>query len=469
MAKSLNQTEKSNGFIVIVEDESESLKAMKLALGKKGYHVEAFTNADEGIRFISGAPQEIDLVITDLRMPGTDGLTVLKETKKANAEISVILVTAYASVDSAVQAMKLGADDYLTKPIDLYEFRARVSKLMTNSNLNREVEMLNQRLDKQFGFDNIIGRSQPMEALFDKIRVVAGTNANVLLLGESGTGKELIANALHQHSQKRGQRFLPINCAAIPSDILESELFGHERGSFTGAVTRKIGKFELAANGTLFLDEIGDMNLDLQAKLLRVLENRELTRVGGSEPIHIHSRFLFATNRNLQEEVREGRFREDLYYRMNVVTLNIPPLWQRRDDIPLLVHYFIGKFNQEHGKQVADIDPVAMKRLTAYPWPGNIRELRNVVEHLVIFNRDGVISEKDFPDYLGRKEDIPVAVTIPVGMTMGQLEQEAIRQMLAHCGGNKTRAAELLDISLRTLQRKVKEMEGGDGDSDDES
>ena len=459
MAKHLNTTEESMGQVVIIEDESESRKAMRLALAKKGYHVEDFNDGAAGIEHIRRHSGDIDLVITDLRMPGTDGLTVLRETKKANEEIGIILVTAFASVDSAVEAMKLGADDYLTKPIDLYEFRARVSKLITNTSLNREVAMLQSRLDKQYGFENIIGKSAVMERLFEKVRVVAGTNANVLLLGESGTGKELFANALHQHSQKKGQRFLPINCAAIPSEILESELFGHERGAFTGAVTRKIGKFELAGNGTIFLDEIGDMNLDLQAKLLRVLENREFTRVGGSDMIRIQSRFVFATNRTLMEEVREGRFREDLYYRINVVTLQIPPLWQRKEDIPLLVKHFLGRFNEDHGKSVKELDPAAMKALCAYAWPGNIRELRNVMEHLVIFCKGDRITREDFPESLEQREDRPRSVTIPVGMTMGQLEQEAIRQMMAHCGNNKTRAAELLDISLRTLQRKVKEME----------
>jgi len=469
MAKSLNVAEQTAGYVVIVEDEAESRKAMSLALRKKQYHVESFSNGEEAVRHIRTNAGDIDLVITDLRMPGMDGLTVCRETKAANKEISVILATAYGSVETAVQAMKLGADDYLTKPVDLFEFRARVSKLIKNATLNREVQQLHSRLDKKFGFEQIIGNSAAMEKIFEKIRAVATTNANVLILGESGTGKELIANAIHQHSKMRQHRFLPINCAAIPSEILESELFGHERGAFTGAINRKIGKFEMASPGTIFLDEIGDMNLDLQVKLLRVLENREFMRVGGSELIKLNSRFLFATNTQLEEEVSAGKFREDLYYRMNVATLEIPPLRERTEDIPQLVNHYVTSFCQENGKSEPRLSAEVMQTLTQYHWPGNVRELKNVVENMIIFSTGDVIGKDLLPSSVTRRHDPPKGVTIPPGITMDALEREAIYQTLERVDGNKTRAAEVLCIGLRTLQRKLKEYEAGESSNEEDT
>lgn len=454
----LNGT-KHIGQIVIVEDEAESRKAMSLALRKKGYHVEDFDQGSDAIEYFRRHGDDIDLVITDLRMPGVDGIQVLQAAKEANNAISVILVTAFGSVDSAVEAMKLGADDYLTKPVDLFEFRARVSKLIQNAALNREVVMLQTRLDKKFGFDHIVGNSAAMERLFDRIRAVASTNANVLITGESGTGKELIANAIHQHSQKRSQRFLPINCAAIPSDILESELFGHERGAFTGAISRKIGKFETASQGTIFLDEIGDMSLDLQVKLLRVLENREFNRVGGSDLIRLNSRFLFATNKNLEEAVEKGEFREDLYYRINVVSLHIPPLRERREDIPLLANHYLRTFAETNRRKITSIAPDVMASFTNYAWPGNVRELKNVLENMVIFANEDILTKDLLPASLTKKPDLGRHLQFPVGFTMDELEREAIYQALEHTGNNKTRAAEALGIGLRTLQRKLKDYE----------
>jgi len=459
MAKSLNETEPTAGLVVIVEDESESRKAMSLALRKKGCHVEDFDNGGDAIRYLKGHIDEVDVVITDLRMPDVDGLTVARETKALNKDVSVIMVTAFGSVDSAVEAMKQGADDYLTKPIDLFEFRARVSKLLKSASLNREVAQLQSRLDKKYGFEQIIGQSAPMEKLFEQIKAVAATNANVLITGESGVGKELIANAIHQNSKMRSHRFLPINCAAIPADILESELFGHERGAFTGAVARKIGKFELASPGTLFLDEIGDMSLDLQVKLLRVLENREFMRVGGSELIRLQSRFLFATNMNLEEAVEQGEFREDLYYRINVITLRIPPLRERPEDIPPLVHHFLRQFCEEHNRPQIGIDGDAIAALQQARWPGNVRELRNVLENLVIFCDGNKITKSQLPSQWGRKAEPAGRFVTPLGMTMDELEREAILQTLDREGGNKTRAAETLGIGLRTLQRKLKDYE----------
>jgi len=462
MAKSLNVAEHTAGQVVIVEDEAESRKAMCMALRKKGYHVEDFGNGADAIAHIQANAADIDVVITDLRMPGVDGMTVTRETKAANEEISVILVTAFASVDSAVQAMKQGADDYLTKPIDLFEFRARVSKLFKSASLNREVSYLQTRLDKKFGFEGIIGQSAAMETVFDKIRAVAASSANVLILGESGTGKELIANALHQFSKMKNHRFLPINCAAIPAEILESELFGHERGSFTGAINRKIGKFEMASPGTVFLDEIGDMSIDLQVKLLRVLENRELMRVGGSEMIKLDTRFLFATNTKLEEAVREGRFREDLFYRINVISLAIPPLRERREDIPPLVQHYLTEVCRENDKPEPQIQPDVMDILLRYHWPGNVRELKNAIENMAIFCTSESLTMDLLPPTLTARQEAPGSFVIPPGLTMDDLEREAIYQTLERMGGNKTRAAEVLAIGLRTLQRKLKDYETGE-------
>ncbi len=459
MAQTRPLKEEIDGHVVIVEDEIESRKVMTLALSKKGYHVEAFGNGADAIKYIHSQTSIIDLVITDLRMPGVDGLTVLKETKQADQDMAVLLVTGYASVENAVEAMKLGADDYLTKPIDLFEFRARVHKLIKHKSLNREVDLLHKRLDKRFGFEQIIGKSRQMEQLFEMVRAVAATNANVLITGESGTGKELIANAIHQNSPKKDQRFLPINCAAIPSDILESELFGHERGAFTGAITRKIGKFEIATNGTIFLDEIGDMSVDLQVKLLRVLEQKEFMRVGGTETIRIGSRFVFATNCNLERAIEEGKFREDLYYRINVVSLKIPPLRERREDIAELVSHFVSEFATEHKKQVTDVAPDVMQALMSYGWPGNVRELRNLIENVIIFSKEDRITKDLLPTHIISRSDKNRRVAVPFGMTMSELEREAIYQTLDAVGGNKTRAAEVLEVGLRTLQRKLKDYE----------
>jgi DNA-binding NtrC family response regulator len=459
MAKSLNLNEENGASVVIVEDESESRKAMSTALRRKGYSVEDFSNGAEAIEFIQDQGADLDVVITDLRMPGVDGLQVLKAAKQAREDLNVILVTAFGSVDSAVEAMKLGADDYLTKPVDLFEFRARVQKLIRSSSLTREVENLQSRLDKKYGFEQIVGHSASMEKLFEKVRAVAATNANVLITGESGTGKELIANAIHQNSKQKNNRFLPINCAAIPADILESELFGHERGAFTGAVSRKIGKFETATQGTIFLDEIGDMSMDLQVKLLRVLENREFMRVGGSEVIKLGSRFVFATNKNLEEAIEEGEFREDLYYRINVVKLEIPPLRQRREDIPLLMHHYLREYSEANNKPVPEIAPDVMDILLNYPWPGNVRELKNVIENVAIFAGEGGVTKDLLPATLNRKPQPGKSLSIPPGMTMDELEKEAIYQTLELFDNNKTRAAEALNIGLRTLQRKLKDYE----------
>ncbi|MCG8457566.1 MAG: sigma-54 dependent transcriptional regulator, partial [Holophagales bacterium] len=335
--------------VLVIDDETGSRESMAIAIEKGGLGVRTFDDAAEALDFLAEAP-EVQVVVCDQRMPDMDGLAFIQETRKRGLAVSIVLVTGYGSIENAVEAMRIGADDYLTKPVDLYELRHRVTSLLERRGLEEEVSNLRQMLDKRYGFESIIGRSEAMERLFEKMRMVAPTRSNVLVVGESGTGKELVANAIHVNSPRAHERFLALNCGAIPHEILESELFGHERGAFTGAVSRKLGKFELAHRGTLFLDEIGELSPQLQVKLLRVLEERKIMRVGGQELIDVDFRLIAATHRALEDMVEDGDFREDLYYRLKVVTLQIPPLHARHGDIPLLVEHYLNELAEEHGR-----------------------------------------------------------------------------------------------------------------------
>jgi DNA-binding NtrC family response regulator len=464
-------------LVLVIDDETGSRESMAIAIEKAGLAVRTFDDARRALEFLE-ENEGVLLAVCDLRMPGMDGVAFLKEVRERKLDLGVILVTGYGSIESAVEAMRVGADDYLTKPVDLYELRKRVMNLVEKQRLQEEVSTLREMLDKRYGFESIIGRSGPMESLFERMKMVAPTRSSVLVIGESGTGKELVANALHRASPRRNERFLAINCGAIPSDILESELFGHERGAFTGAVTRKIGKFELAHRGTLFLDEISELYPELQVKLLRVLEERQVMRVGGSDLIDVDFRLIAATNRDLEREVSEGRFREDLYYRLKVVTLRIPPLRERPGDIQQLADHFLAHFCQEHGKPAKRIAPEALEILSRYPWPGNVRELRNVMESVVVFHQGDVIQPSDLPVEVressglaspGGAAQAAGAGSSPAGMagmvgstaeeprTMADIERQAILETLARTGGHRARAADVLGIGLRTLQRKLKE------------
>jgi len=434
---------------------------MAIAIEKSGLAVRTFDDARHALDFLAET-DSVRLAICDLRMPGTDGLAFLNEVRQKGYDIGVILVTAFGSIESAVEAMRVGADDYLTKPVDLYELRQRVTNLLENRRLREEVSELRQMLDKRYGFESIIGRSPAMEELFERMRMVAPTRSNVLIIGESGTGKELVANALHRASPRRDERFLAINCGAIPQDILESELFGHERGSFTGAVARKIGKFEMAHKGTLFLDEISELYPELQVKLLRVLEERQIMRVGGHDLLDVDFRLIAATNRDLEKEVAEGRFREDLYYRLKVVTLRIPPLRERGGDLTLLADHYLGMFCREHSKPPKRLALDALEVLSRYGWPGNVRELRNTMESVVIFHDGEEIRASDLPPELRGGGAAPAAsapVQAPQGTprTMEEIERQAILETLQRTGGRRAEAAQLLNIGLRTLQRKLKD------------
>ena len=449
-------------LILVIDDETGSRESMAIALEKAGVQVRTFDDAAKGLAYLEEDPERVRLVVCDLKMPGMNGLAFLNAVREAGYPIAVMLVTAFGSIDSAVEAMRVGADDYLTKPVDLYELRTRVANLLEKQQLREEVTTLRAQLDKRYGFESIIGHSPAIERLFEKMKMVAPTRSTVLIVGESGSGKELVANALHHASPRRGERFLAINCGAIPSDILESELFGHERGAFTGAVARKIGKFEVAHRGTLFLDEISELYPELQVKLLRVLEERQIMRVGGSELIEVDFRLIAATNKDLEKEVKEGRFREDLYYRLKVVTLRMPPLRERPIDIPLLAEHFLKVFCEEHGREPKQLSAEAAEVFARYPWPGNVRELKNQVESLVIFHEGPEIGLKDLPPEL-RDAATMSAAGAPVQpvsgrpRTMAEIERQAILETLQRTGGHRAKAADVLDIGLRTLQRKLKE------------
>jgi DNA-binding NtrC family response regulator len=449
-------------LVLVVDDETGSRESMAIALEKAGLAVRTFDDAKQALGYLEEDPERVRLAICDLRMPGLDGLGFLNAVREAGYPTAVVLVTAFGSIDSAVEAMRVGADDYLTKPVDLYELRTRVANLIEKQQLREEVTTLRAQLDKRYGFESIIGHSPPIERLFEKMRMVAPTRSTVLIVGESGTGKELVANALHHASPRRAERFLAINCGAIPSDILESELFGHERGAFTGAVARKIGKFELAHRGSLFLDEISELYPELQVKLLRVLEERQVMRVGGSELIDVDFRLIAATNKDLEKEVRDGRFREDLYYRLKVVTLRMPSLRERPVDVPLLAEHFLAEFCREHGRAPKQLSPEAAEVVSRYPWPGNVRELKNLVESLVIFHEGAEIGTGDLPPELRDAATVsaagaPVQAVTGQPRTMAEIERQAILETLQRTGGHRAKAADVLDIGLRTLQRKLKE------------
>jgi DNA-binding NtrC family response regulator len=463
--------------VVVIEDETANRESYERALSKIGYRVAAFARAEPAFAHLR-AHRDVVLVITDLMMPGTDGFGVLAEAREIDPDIGILMITGHGSVESAVDAMKRGADDYLTKPVDLFELRKRASAIVEKHMLSRRVVELESRLGEKFG--KLISHSKPMEALFRQMEMVAPTRSNVLIVGESGTGKELVANALHENSPRKDARFLPINCAAIPSEILESELFGHERGSFTGATGRKIGKFELADKGTLFLDEIGELPLEMQVKLLRVLETREFMRVGGTETIRVDIRLVAATNADLEIAVERGAFRNDLYYRLKVVTLRIPPLRERREDIPLLANHFLATFGKENDREGMRFSPEAMRAIVNARWEGNVRELRNLVESLVVLTPATEIRVLDLPEELRRFERgefVPDAgESVASGaqgggatgtLTMDEIERNAILDALGRTGGNRTQAAEMLGIGLRTLQRKLKEYKfAGDAESE---
>ncbi len=440
--------------VVLIEDDASLRESLAEYLGSKGYAVATAARGEEGIAAVDS---ETEVVITDYKLPGQSGLDVLREVRRKNPTTEVIIITGYGSIDSAVEAMKEGAYHYVTKPVNPTVLVRILGELTHRRALESEVVQLRQQLDEQYGFENLIGRSAGMRRVFDVIRQVAPTRTTVLITGESGTGKELVARAIHQNSPRKSARFVAINCAALPATLLESELFGHEKGAFTGATQRRQGLIQAANGGTLFIDEVAELEPSLQVKLLRVLESRLVMPLGSNREEPVDIRILAATHQDLEKRVQEGRFREDFLYRLKVVSIQLPPLRDRRDDIPLLARTFLEQAVQENGLNARRLTPEALSRLASYHWPGNVRELRNVIESAAVLSADESIGIEDLPPPLVERPQAGVGGLFHVGMTMEELERQAILATLKSTGGNRTRAAEQLGISLRTLQRKLKE------------
>ncbi len=447
----------SPGSILVVDDDGAHRTMLRTLLGGWGYAVQ---EADDGARAIEQVhEQSYDLILMDVRMVEVSGLEALSEIKDFNPAIPIIIMTAYSSVETAVEALKKGAYDYLSKPLDFDELQLAISRAMDHTRLKEENRALKESLGVGFNTGDIIGRSRVMVELLETVALVAPTEATVLITGESGTGKELIASAIHLNSPRREKPFIQLNCAAITETLLESELFGHERGAFTGADRRKEGRFRLADRGSIFLDEISEMSVGMQAKLLRVLQEKQIQRVGGEEVLNVDVRVMAATNRDLKTEIEAGRFREDLYYRLNVVTLAVPALRERREDIPLLAQHFLDSFAKKNRKQIKGFTPQAMDRLVRYHWPGNVRELMNAVERGVILCRGDYVSEMDFPLSVS---DVPAPEQetereeLLADLPLEEVEKVTILKTLESAGGNKSETARRLGITRRTLHKKLK-------------
>ena len=447
--------------ILVVDDEINYLTVMETLLGDAGYEVLTAPSAIEAVK-IAGAA-DLDLVLTDMKMPKMTGIELLDKLQQLNPDLPVIIMTAFGTVEKAVSAMKKGAFDYILKPFKNEEILVTIAKALEHRHLILANRRLNQELDKKYGFPNIVGESRVMEDILALVKRVAGSRATVLITGESGTGKELIARAIHQCSNRAAKSFISVNCAALTETLLESELFGHERGAFTHAVAMRKGRFELADGGTLFMDEVAEMSQGLQVKLLRVLQEMEFERVGGVRTIKVDVRVVAASNRDLKEEVEAGRFREDLFYRLNVVHLHLPPLRQRQEDIPLLAAHFIKKYVQENLRDKTRITPEALKVLIQYAWPGNVRELENVMERAVILCSNNVISPQDLPAELApapaeSRLDIDrfIPLNTPLPEALDGIEEQMIRRALEKSGQVQVRAAELLGITKSLLQYKLK-------------
>jgi len=444
--------------VIVIDDDPDSLGSVAAALRRDGYDVRPFADPREGLAYLSA--EGADVVLTDLKMPGLSGMEVIGRVVAEHAGVSVVVLTAFGTVYNAVEAMRAGASDFLEKPVGIPQLRAAVFKAVKDRERTREIEQLREEMGQRFGPEGIIAFSRAMEEVIRRIRLVAPTRMNVLVQGESGTGKELVARAIHGLSPRRNKPFLPLNCAAIPENLLESELFGHEKGAFTGAVATRQGKMEAAEGGTLFLDEVGDMALPLQAKLLRAIEQKEISRVGDSQVIRVDVRILAATNQDLKERVEKKAFREDLFYRLNVFSIIVPPLRDRRDDIAKLADQFLQEIGQENKAEAKRLSAGSLKALMAYRWPGNVRELRNAMEVASLVARGEAIEPEDLPPGIVEGGIPPSAagpIPLPAPRTLDEIERDAIRAALKETKGNKKEAAKILGIGVATLHRKVKE------------
>ena len=440
--------------VLVIDDHQAEAEAAAEALKRIGCRCRTATSGAEGLEIIRQGG--LDLVLTDLIMHDVSGMQIVEETKRHWPDVEVLVFTGHGSVDTAVEAMQKGAMTYLEKPLNIEVLRTHVMKAAEKQRVVRDHAALQRQMDKRYGFEGIIGQSRAMQRIFDILGQISATNATVLIEGESGTGKELIARALHNNSPRRARPFVALNCAALSEGILESELFGHEKGAFTGADQQRHGRFEYAQHGTLFLDEVGDMPMTTQIKLLRVLEEREIFRVGSNTPIKVDVRIVAATNQNLEALVREKRFREDLYFRLNVVRLHLPPLRERPDDIPLLIDAFLQEFNNAHGKNITGVKPDALEVLYRYPWPGNVRELKNCIESMVVIGRADVLALADVPPHISATPPASAPEpAIAAGMSLDEVEKLLIERTLERTDGNREEAARILKIGERTLYRKL--------------
>jgi two-component system response regulator AtoC len=436
--------------ILVVDDEIVVRESLSDWLKDAGYQVFTAESGYEALEMIE--KEKPGIMIADLMMPGMDGIELMKKAREQQPGLEVVIVTAYASIPTAITAMKEGAYDYIEKPFCPERAELLVRKLAEHQELLEENLSLRQRLDDHYRFENIITKSAKMQRVIEVIKVVAKSNATVLVTGESGTGKELVARAIHSQSNRHNKPFIAVSCAALPESLLESELFGHEKGSFTGAYAQKKGKFEFAEGGTLFLDEIGEMSANIQVHLLRVLEEKEFTRVGGNEPIKADVRVVSATNKDLRKAIEKQEFREDLYYRLNVVNVELPPLRERKEDVPLLAQHFLNKFASENRKEVSGFSPDALEFLLDYDWPGNVRELENAIERAVILAKNSLITVDDLP-----QENLSLGYSIGSKKSIKEVEKEHILNVLRKTGDNYSEAARILGISRMTLYNKAKE------------
>lgn len=450
------------GTVLVIDDEPAILQVMEANLRKEGYAVQTALNAYEGLDLLR--QHQYDTVIVDYQLPQLDGLSMLQEMKRLGVQVPVIVITAYGTIEQAVKAMRFGAVDYLTKPINYDELSVVVKNAVERQNLAMEVERLRRAIDEKYGFSNIVGKHPGMQQIFELIANIAETDATILIRGETGTGKELIARAIHYNSLRKEKEFLKVNCAALTETLLESELFGHEKGAFTGALKMRIGRFEQANGGTIFLDEIGDISISTQSKLLRVLQEMEFERVGGNETIRVDVRIISASNKDLEELIKEGSFREDLYYRLNVIPLNVPALRDRLEDIPILALHFVKLYGERHNKKIASIAPEALQLLMSYDWPGNIRELKNVIERAVILERGEVINAATVANYTKPtkersyqffiNEELPFQ-TVKKSI-VERFETEYLSKILTRFNGNISAAAKSADLDYKNFCEKMK-------------
>lgn len=441
--------------ILIVDDEKIIRDSLELFLKEEGFKTDTAGDGEEALQKITG--ENFDVVITDLNMPKIDGIELIRKSANLAPESYFIIMTAYASVKTAIEALREGAFDYLLKPVEFDDVLLRVKRLVDYKKVGMENKYLRQRISAESGFQNIIGKSEPMKRVFDTVSRVAATNSNVLVMGKSGTGKELIAKAIHYNGLRKDKIFLPVNCGAISENLIESELFGHKKGSFTGATEEKMGLFKVADGGTIFLDEIGDLPLNMQVKLLRVLEDKQFLPVGGTKPVTTDVRIIAATNQNLYEKTKTGEFREDLYYRLNVVEIKLPSLNERREDIPLLVNHFIAKYRDEMGRKIIGVDNETMRLLMNHDWRGGVRELENIIERAIIFARDEIIRIGDLSDYVqgsSFNDNFPDSLKDALRI----FEKEHILKTIKKFDYNKEEAAKALAIGLSSLYRKMEEL-----------